>query len=145
MSNTPYLYLTVSQIRELHDPVVEEFGGVAESRSVGGLDSCVEAPQNVAYLQDGDIFEQASAYACSILRKRPFNDSNRRMALVTALVFLEINGLTDHDYDAAMLLQAILYLADGKMDGKLFAQFLRDAVSGVTGTWEDESGVFEPP
>jgi prophage maintenance system killer protein len=62
------------------------------------------------------------------------------MALVTTLIFLEINGLTDHDYDAATLLQAILYLAEGQMDGKLFAQFLRDAVSGVTGKWEDESG-----
>jgi death-on-curing protein len=126
-------------MRELHEAVVEEFGGVAESRSIGGLDSCVEAPQNVADLQDGDIFEQASVYACSILRKMPFKDGNRRMALVTALVFLEINGLTDHDYDAAMLLQAILYLAEGKMEGDLFAQFLRDAVSGVAGTWEDEN------
>src|SRR5271170_4039291 len=97
----------------------------------------VKSSTSLAYLQDGDIFEQASAYACSILRKRPFKDGNRRMALVTALVFLEINGLTDHDYDAAMLLQAILYLAEGKMDGDLFAQFLRDAVSGVAGTWED--------
>jgi hypothetical protein len=38
-----------------------------------------------------------------------------------------------------MLLQAMLYLAEDKMDGKLFAQFLREAVSGITGTWEDES------
>ena len=35
--------------------------------------------------------------------------------------------------------QAMLYLADGKMDGNLFAQFLREAVSGITGTWQDES------
>jgi death-on-curing protein len=139
VSDTPYLYLTVSQIRELHDAVLEEFGGAGGSRSFASLDSCAEAPQNVAYLQEGDIFEQASAYACSILRKKPFKDGNRRMALVTALVFLEINGLTDHNYDAAMLFQAVLYLAEGQMDGDLFAQFLRDAVSGVTGTWVDES------
>ena len=31
--------------------------------------------------------------------ERPFNDGNRRTALVTALVFLEINGVTDNDYD----------------------------------------------
>jgi hypothetical protein len=37
-----------------------------------------------------------------------------------------------------MLLQAMLYLAEGKTDGNLFAQFLREAVSGATGTWEDE-------
>jgi death-on-curing protein len=139
VSNTPYLYLSVSQIRELHDAVLEEFGGAVGYRSSAGLSSCAEAPQDVASLQEGDIFEQASAYACSILRKRPFKDGNRRMALVTPLIFLEINGLTDHDYDAAMLFQAVLYLAVGQMDGKLFSHFLRDAVSGVTGTWEDEA------
>jgi len=143
MSDSPYLYLTVSQIRELHDAVIEEHGGAGGSRSSGGLDSCVEAPQNVAYLQDGDVFEQASAYACSILRKNPFKDGNRRTALVAALVFLEINGVTDHDYDESMLLQAVLYLAEGKMDGNLFAEFLREAVSGITGTWQDESQVRE--
>ena len=139
MSGSPYLYLTVSQIRELHDAVIEEHGGNRGSRFVGGLDWCVEAPQNVAFLKDGDVFEQASAYACSILRKNPFKDGNKRTALVTALVFLEINGVMDHDYDESMLLQAVLYLAEGKMDGKLFAEFLREAVTGITGTWQDES------
>ena len=57
---------------------------------------------------------------------------------MTALVFLEINGVVDHDYNEQMLLQAMIYLAEGKMDGNLFAQFLREAASGITGTWEDE-------
>ena len=93
----------------------------------------------MATLQEGDVFEQASAYACSILRKGPFKDGNRRTALATALVFLEINGVVDHDYNEHLLLQALIYLAEGKMDGNLFAQFLREAVSGITGTWEDET------
>jgi death-on-curing protein len=138
VSDTPYLYLTAPQIRELHDAVITEYGGAAGSQSFVGLDTCVEAPQNVAYLQEGDVFEQASAYTCSILQKSPFKNGNRRTALLAALVFLEINGVTDHDYDEAMLLQAMVFLTEGKMDRKLFAQFLRDAISGVTGTWEDE-------
>jgi hypothetical protein len=68
-----------------------------------------------------------------------FADGNRRTALAAALVFLEINGVVDHNYNESVLLQAMLYLAEDKMDGKLFAQFLREAVSGITGTWEDES------
>ena len=35
------------------------------------------------------------------------------------------------------MLQAMFYLAEGKMDGNLFSQFLREAVSGSTGTWQD--------
>jgi prophage maintenance system killer protein len=99
----------------------------------------VDAPQNVALLKEGDVFEQASAYAFSIVRKSPFKEGNRGTALAAALVFLDINGVMEIDYDDAMLVQAMLYLADGKMDGNLFAQFLREAVSGTTGTWQDES------
>ena len=138
MSDSPYVYLTVSQIWELHDAVIEEYGG-ASGLWGGGLDTCAAAPQNVAYLQDGDVFEQASAYASSILQKSPFAAGNRGTALAAALVFLEINGVVEHNYNESMLLQAMLYLAEGKTDGKLFAQFLREAVSGITGTWEDES------
>jgi death on curing protein len=141
VTESPYVYLTAAQIRELHDAIMQEYGGAAGSRNFEGLDSCVQAPQNVALLQEGDVFEQASAYACSILRKGPFKDGNRRTALVTALVFLEINGVVDHDYNEPMLLQAMIYLAESRMDGNLFAQFLREAVSGLTGNWEDESEV----
>ena len=139
MSDSPYLYLTMAQIQELHDAVIEEQGGVRGARSAEGLDSCVDAPQNVALLKEGDVFEQASAYACSIMRKNPFKNGNRGTALAAALVFLDINGVLDHHYDESMLAEAIIYLADGKMDADLFAQFLREAVSGITGTWQDES------
>jgi death-on-curing family protein len=139
VSESPYLYLSVSQLQELHDAVIEEQGGARGSQNLEGLDSCVDAPQNVAYLKEGDVFEQASAYACSILRKSPFRDGNRGTALAAALVFLDLNGVMDLDYDEGMLVQAMLYLAEGKMDGNLFAEFLREAVSGATGTWQDQS------
>ena len=137
MSDSPYLYLTISQIRELHDFVIQEYGGTDGLRGLASLDSIVEAPQNVVYFQDGDVFEQASAYAYSIVQNNPFMDGNKGTALVAALVFLEINGITEHDYNKSLLVQAMLYLAEGKMNANLFAQFLRDAVSGTMGTWED--------
>jgi prophage maintenance system killer protein len=139
VSESPYLYLTVSQIRELHDAVVEELGGSGGAGSGETLDSCVDAPQSVAFLKEGDVFEQASAYAFSIVRKSPFKEGNLGTALAAALIFLDINGVMEIDYDDATLSQAMLYLAEGKMDANLFAQFLREAVSGVTGTWQDES------
>jgi death on curing protein len=139
VSESPYLYLTVSQIRELHDAVIEELGASRGAGNGETLDSCVDAPQNVAFLKEGDVFEQASAYACSIVGKSPFKEGNRGTALAAALVFLDVNGVMEIDYDDAMLVQAMLYLAEGKMDADLFAQFLREAVSGITGTWQDES------
>lgn len=137
MSGSPYLYLTSSQIRELHDIVIQEYGGTGGLRGFARIESSVEAPQNVAYFLAGDIFEQASAYAYSIVQSRHFKDGNRRTALAAALAFLEINGVLDHSYDGLTLLEAVLHLAEGKMNIELFAQFLRDAVSGITGTWVD--------
>ncbi len=130
MSDSPYLYLTISQIRELHDSVIQEYGGADGLRDLASLDSIVEAAQNVAYFQDGDVFEQASAYAFSIVQKNPFMDGNKRTA--------EINGIAEHDYNESLLVQAMLYLTEGKMNVDLFAQFLRDAVSGTMGRWEDQ-------
>jgi death on curing protein len=137
VSESPYLYLTISQIRELHDSVIQEYGGTDGLRGLASLDPIVEAPQNVAYFQDGDVFEQASAYACAIVQHNPFMDGNKRTALVAALVFLEINGIEEHDYNEPLLVQAMLYLAEGKMNVELFAQFSRDALSGTIGSWED--------
>jgi death-on-curing family protein len=143
VSNSPFLYLTIAQIQELHDAVMEEQGGEHETARGASLDSCVDAPQNIALLKQADVFEQASAYACSIMRKNPFKKGNQGTALVAALVFLEINGVMDHHYDESMLAEAMIYLADGKMDAELFAQFLREAVSGITGTWQDERRITE--
>jgi hypothetical protein len=42
---------------------------------------------------------------------------------VTALVFLEINGVVDHDFDEAMLLQAMFYLAEARWTGTFFPSF----------------------
>jgi hypothetical protein len=43
-----------------------------------------------------------------------------------------------------MLLQAMFYLAEGKMDGNLFSQFLRQAVSGITGRGRMNHRIVEP-
>jgi death-on-curing protein len=137
VSGSPYLYLTSSQIRELHDTIIREYGGADGLRDFASIESSVEAPQKVAYFEGGDVFDQASAYAYSIVQSRHFKDGNRRTALAVALVFLEINGVLDHAYDQPTLLEAVLHLAAGAMNAELFAQFLRDAVSGTTGTWED--------
>jgi death-on-curing protein len=39
------------------------------------------------------IFEQAAAYTFHLCQNHPFVDGNKRTALATALVFLELNGI----------------------------------------------------
>lgn len=93
-------YLTVEELVELHVAVDREIGGrnaspgVVESQF--GLVRAVQVPQSTylgreAYPAFGD---KAAVLYWGILRDRPFKDGNRRVALVSLLVFCELNGAT---------------------------------------------------
>lgn len=71
-----------------------------------------------------DLFEMAAAYAFHICENHPFIDGNKRAALASALVFLELNGVSIED-PKRKLLHAMLKMASGKLDKGQFAQVLR--------------------
>ena len=72
-----------------------------------------------------NIFEMAAAYAFHISQNHPFVDGNKRTALASALVFLELNGISISD-PKERLYDAMIAIASGKMDKPQFAQVLRD-------------------
>jgi len=128
VSGSPYRYLTISQIRELHDAVMQENRGAEGLRDLGRIVPSIGAPK--------DVFDRASAHARSIAQKKLFEDGNKRTALAAALVFLEINGVIDHDYYGPILQEALLLVSEGDITQKQFAQFLRDYFSETTSIWE---------
>jgi len=123
-----YLDLTISQIRALHDAVAAENHCVDCLGNLGKIVRCT-TPEEVTLREANDVFDTASSYARSIAQKRLFKDGNKRTALAASLVFLEINGVTDHDYFEPILQEAILYLSQGDISEEHFAQFLRGAFS----------------
>jgi death-on-curing protein len=63
-------------------------------RSPEGLESAVMRPRNVAlYEEDADIPLQAAYLAHGIAEGQHFLDGNKRTALVTMEVFLNMNGI----------------------------------------------------
>jgi death-on-curing protein len=128
-------YLTIVQIDKFHQLALERFGGQAGTRNYAALKLACEAPINVAHHENGDLFEQAAAYAFSIVRSRPYYDGNRRTGLMAALVFLGLNGYANHKYYEPLLQEAIVYLADQKLTQSEFAQYLRQAYDGTQGAW----------
>lgn len=72
-----------------------------------------------------DIFEMAAAYAFHVSQNHPFVDGNKRTALASALVFLELNsvGITDPD---EILYESMIKIASGKMIKEEFGLVLRD-------------------
>ena len=57
------------------------------------LDSALNRPQqHYAYAADISIFDLAASYSYGLSKNHPFIDGNKRVALSTAAVFLELNG-----------------------------------------------------
>lgn len=87
-------FLTVEEVLIIHDEQIEEYGGIHGIRDKGLLESAVmmaQASFGGEYLHQ-NLFEMAAAYAFHIAENQSFFDGNKRTALVSALVFLDING-----------------------------------------------------
>ena len=87
-------FLTVEDVLNIHASQLERFGGGAGIRTLEMLESAVAQPQasfSGEYLHVG-VFEMAAAYLFHIVQNHPFVDGNKRAGLLSALVFLDLNG-----------------------------------------------------
>ncbi|HYQ48483.1 MAG TPA: type II toxin-antitoxin system death-on-curing family toxin, partial [Thermodesulfovibrionales bacterium] len=106
---------------------IEQYGGSSGIREIGLLSSAVAMPYATFsgdFLHSG-IFQMAAAYAFHISRNHPFVDGNKRTALASALVFLELNGVSVSEADDK-LYEVMLMIAAGKMAKEEFAGILRN-------------------
>lgn len=119
-------FLTLAEVVDIHTNQVELYGGTQGIRDMALLQSALAQPEasfGGQWLHE-DIFEMASAYTFHVCQNHPFLDGNKRTALATALVFLEINKILIKD-PQQKLLGATLKIAEGKMGKKEFAEILR--------------------
>jgi death-on-curing protein len=96
--NKPY-FLTLSEVLLILQDQIRRYGGKYGILDIGLLSSAIAMPQSTfesKYLHK-NIYEQAAAYAFHICQNHPFLDGNKRTALATALVFLDINGIEIDD------------------------------------------------
>jgi death-on-curing protein len=120
-------FLTLAEVIEIHADQIARYGGRSGTRDITLLSSAVAMPY-ASFSGDflhGDIYEMAAAYAFHICRNHPFIDGNKRTALASALVFLEINGVSLSD-SKGELYEATADLGTGKMKKGNFADILRN-------------------
>ena len=91
---SPIIYLGVEQIIAIHEKSLQDYGGQAGIRDRGLLEAAVHSPMWSAGLVDAfpDVFTKSAALLRSLVLNHCFIDGNKRMAFVSALVFLKING-----------------------------------------------------
>ena len=117
------IWLDRRDIEAFHAIQVAEFGGLTGLRDAGALESAIGRPLNLSGYGKPTIFDLAAAYAFGIARNHPFVDGNKRIALVAAFTFLEINGqeVTAAEADAVLV---FLDLASGKITQEALARWL---------------------
>lgn len=87
-------FLTVQEVMDVHDLVLEEHGGALGLRDPSMLDSAVHTPQasfGGRYLYPG-VFDMGAAYIIHITSNHPFVDGNKRTAWISTRLFLRLNG-----------------------------------------------------
>lgn len=89
-----YLYLSVEEVLLLYIDLMNlsESDASRFVRDVNLLDSALGRPQNAAYYENADIVRQAATLLWGLVENHPFLDGNKRIAHLTALTFLAING-----------------------------------------------------
>ena len=120
-------FLTLDDVLLIHDEQLGAYGGIHGIRDQGLLESAVMMPQasfGGEYLHK-NLFEMAAAYAFHIAENQPFLDGNKRTALVSALVFLDINGFVILDEDMK-LYDAMIAIANKLMDKFDLAELLKN-------------------
>ena len=120
-------FLSLEDVFLIHDEQLEAYGRIQGIRDKGLLESAVMTPQasfGGEYLHQ-DLFEMAAAYAFHIAENQPFLDGNKRTALVSALVFLDINGFEILDKEMR-LYEAMIAIANREMDKYDLAELLKN-------------------
>lgn len=108
----------------MHGELIAEFGGPPGLRDRALLESAAARPKHLAADERPNVFELGAAYAFGLARNHPFVDRSKRVALVAAFAFLELNGWEVHAEEAAAVL-VFLDLAAGKLDERQLALWLQ--------------------
>lgn len=88
-------FLSVDDVLAIQQNTIEREGGAAGLRDAGLLESAVLMPQQRfagEYLH-ADLAAMAAAYLFHLVQNHAFQDGNKRVGALAALVFLSANGV----------------------------------------------------
>ncbi|HEX6985079.1 MAG TPA: type II toxin-antitoxin system death-on-curing family toxin [Planctomycetaceae bacterium] len=118
--------MTIDEVLEIHRDQIARYGGSGGVLNRGNLESAVAQPQASfgGRFLHGDLFEVAAVYMYHLAQNHAFVDGNKRVAAVSAIVFLALNG-RDLDAPDDELENLVLSVARGETRKEEIANFLR--------------------
>jgi death-on-curing protein len=125
-------YLTLAEVVELHELVLEAAGGAAGVRDLGGLESALAQPKASFEGQDlhQTLVEKAAALCFSLVQNHPFVDGNKRTAHAAMETFLVLNG---NEIEASVDEQerVMIEISAGRVQRAQLVEWLQDHVRTV--------------
>ncbi|MCH8824361.1 MAG: type II toxin-antitoxin system death-on-curing family toxin [Planctomycetes bacterium] len=125
MNNGRCEYLTTEDILRLHKKAIVEYGGNSFLRDAGLLESALAQPMAAfgGVQFHPTLAEKAATYLFHLSKNHPFENGNKRIAVIAAIVFLDINGYT---VNAGIneFMKLTLNVIEGKTTKAEVAQFL---------------------
>jgi death-on-curing protein len=125
-------YLSLGEIIDLHQALIDQTGGAPGIRDLGALESALAQPRATFGGTDlhATVVQKAAALGFSLTLNHPFVDGNKRAAHAAMEVFLLLNGVellgTVDEHERLML-----DLADGCISREQLAAWLEQRVKPV--------------
>ena len=109
----------------VHIDQIREHGGLAGIRDENALESALARARNKwEYDKSSDIADVAAAYGFGIVKSHPYRDGNKRIAFLTMVIFLGLNGYA-LDTPEAEVVTTMLATADKTLTEKALAEWIR--------------------
>jgi death-on-curing protein len=119
-------YLTIGEVLEIHQQIMDQFGGAMGILNLGGLESALAQPRMT--FAGSDLYPSIGAKACalgySLIQNHPFVDGNKRTGHAAMEIFLVLNGF-EIQAPPDEQEQVILQVASGEMERDEFTTWLQ--------------------
>ena len=118
------IFLTLSEVLLILEDQIRNYGGAYGVRDLNLLSSAIYMPESTfdgKYLHES-IPVMAAAYTYHLCQNQPFIDGNKRVALASSLVFLDINRY-ELNCKEETLYDKIIQVAKGEMKKKELINF----------------------
>ena len=116
-------YLTIEEIVQIHDKLIEQFGGEKGIVDKGGLDFIVNKVQSAKT----EIYHKAAMLLYEIIITHPFVDGNKRTAAAYIMAMLED---FKYRYDAFKIDRLVLKITKNNItDVKTIRRMIKNAAS----------------
>lgn len=115
--------IDAQKVIEIHDLILSVEPGLHGGYGIGPVEGALSRVlHRIEYEGLDDVFEIAAMYAVALARGHVFNDANKRTALVTALTYLELQGIVVERN--AALEDIMVDVAEGTLNEKDLAELL---------------------